>query len=62
VYMCKERFPSHMRSKLKPRGDGLLLVLKRINDNTCKMNLLIVYGINDTLNIFYLSLLDVSDD
>jgi hypothetical protein len=50
-----------MRSKLKPRGDGLLLVLKRINDNTCKMNFLIVYGINDTLNIFYLSLLDVSD-
>jgi hypothetical protein len=60
--MCKERFPSHMRSKLQPRGDGLLLVLERITDNIYKMNLLVEYAISDTLNIFYLFLFDVSDD
>jgi hypothetical protein len=41
-----------MRSKLQPRGDGLLLVLERINDNIYKMNLLVEYAISDTLNIF----------
>jgi hypothetical protein len=51
-----------MRSKLQPRGDGLLLALERINDNIYKMNLLVEYDISDPLNIFYLFLFDVSDD
>ena len=33
VHMFEERFPSHRRSKLQPRGDGPFQVLARINGN-----------------------------
>ena len=51
-----------MRSKLQPRGDGILLVLERINDHIYKINLLVEYGISYTLNIFYPFLFDVGND
>ncbi|RVW30307.1 Retrovirus-related Pol polyprotein from transposon 17.6 [Vitis vinifera] len=39
VHMRKERFPTHRRSKLHPRGDGPFQVLERINDNAYNLDL-----------------------
>ena len=40
LHMRKERFLAQRRSKLPSRGDGLFQVLKRINGNTYKLDLL----------------------
>ena len=53
--MRKERFPTHRRSKLHPRGDGPFQVLERINDNAYKLDLPGEYNISATFNVFYLS-------
>ena len=50
--MRKKRFPSRRQSKLDPRDDGPLQVLKRINDNAYKIDHRSEYNINVTFNIF----------
>ena len=62
VHMRKERFPTHRRSKLHPRGDGPFQVLARINDNVYKLNLPSEYNISATFNISDPSPFDVGDD
>ena len=42
--MRKERFPTLSKSKLQPSGDRPFQVLKRINDNAFKLDLLRNYG------------------
>ena len=42
--------------------DGSFQVLKRINDNTYKVDLSGKYGVSVTFNVSYLSLFDVNDD
>ncbi|RVW47867.1 Transposon Ty3-I Gag-Pol polyprotein [Vitis vinifera] len=39
VHMRKERFPTHRRFELHPRGDGPFQVLEIINDNAYKLDL-----------------------
>ena len=60
--MKKERFPTHRRSKLHPRGDGPFQVVERINDNAYQLDLPGEYNISATFNVFDLSLFDVGDD
>jgi hypothetical protein len=44
VYMRKERFPAHRKSKLQQRRDGSFQILERINDNAYKLDLPGEYG------------------
>ena len=60
--MRKERFPTHRRSKLHPRGDDPFQFLERINDNAYKLDLPSKYNISATFNISDLSPFDVGDD
>ena len=60
--MRKERFLARKRSKLHHRGDGPFQVLKRINDNAYKLDLLGEYNISATFNVSDLSPFDVGDD
>jgi len=60
--MQKERFSKQSKSKLMLREDGPFQILKRINDNVYKVDLLGEYDVSATFNIFDLSLFDVSDD
>ena len=46
VHMRKERCPAQRRSKLLPRGDGHFQVLKHINDNAYKLDLLDEYNVS----------------
>jgi len=62
VYIRKEIFPTHRRSKLQPKVDGSFHVLEWINDNTYKMNLSGEYDVIATSNISNLSLFDVGND
>jgi len=62
VHMRKERFPTHRKSKLQPRGDGPFQILERINDNAYKVDLPGEYGLSATFNVYDLTLFDVSDD
>ena len=62
MHMRKERFPTRGRSKVHPRGDGPFEVLKMINDNAYKLDLLGEYNISVTFNVSDLSPFDVSDD
>ena len=41
LHLRKDRFPTHRKSKLMPRGDGPFQVIKRINDNAYELDLLI---------------------
>uniref|UniRef100_A0A2N9HG40 Uncharacterized protein n=1 Tax=Fagus sylvatica TaxID=28930 RepID=A0A2N9HG40_FAGSY len=38
VHMRKERFPTHRRTKLHPRGDGPFQILEKINDNAYRVD------------------------
>ena len=60
--MRKERFPTRGRYKLHPRGDGPFEVLKMINDNAYKLDLLGEYNISVTFNVSDLSPFDVGDN
>ena len=62
VHIRKERFPARRWSKLHPRRDGPFQVLKRINDNAYKLDLLGEYNISTTFNVSDLSPYDVGDD
>jgi hypothetical protein len=40
--MRKERFQAHRRTKLNRQGDGPFEILKKINDNAYKVDIIIV--------------------
>jgi hypothetical protein len=62
LHIRKERFPSQRKSKLLPRGDGPFQVLKRINDNAYKLDLLGEYNVSATFNISDLSPFGVGNE
>ncbi|XP_022865193.1 uncharacterized protein LOC111385064 [Olea europaea var. sylvestris] len=62
VYFRKERFPEQRKSKLLPQGDGPFQVLKKINDNTYKLDLPAEYNVSATFNVFNLSLFHAGTD
>jgi len=47
----KERFPKQRKSKLSSRGDGPFKVLKRVNDNAYRLELLEGYDVHATFNV-----------
>jgi hypothetical protein len=49
VHMRMERFPAYRKSKIQPRGDGPFQILKRINDNSYKVDLSGENGVNAIL-------------
>ena len=62
MHLHKERFPEKRKSKLLPRGDGPFRVLKRINDNAYKINLLADYAVSSSFNVADLSPFIGSED
>ena len=56
LHLRKDRFPHERKSTLSPRGDGSFKVLKRLNDNTYKIDIpQSKYMVDDTFNISDLS-------
>ena len=51
MYLRKERFPNLRKSKLNPRGDDPVQIIKKINNNTYQLDLLAKYGVHPTFNI-----------
>jgi hypothetical protein len=51
LHLRKERFPDLRKSKLMPRADGSFKVLKKINENTYKLDLPPDFGVSPTFNI-----------
>ncbi|GKF30985.1 hypothetical protein Tco_0100783, partial [Tanacetum coccineum] len=51
IFLRKERFPSGRYGKLQDRADGPFRVLRRINDNAYKIDLLGNYGVSATFNV-----------
>nr|GEU85614.1 hypothetical protein [Tanacetum cinerariifolium] len=51
IHLCKEGFPAGRFGKLKPRGDGPIRVLKKINDNAYKIELPGHYNVSVTCNV-----------
>jgi hypothetical protein len=62
VHMGKERFPTHRRTKLHPRGDGPFQILEKINDNAYKVDLPGEYNVSATFNVSDISPFDVGED
>jgi hypothetical protein len=60
--MCKERFPTHRRTKLHPRGGGPFQILEKINDNAYKVDLPSEYNVSATFNVSGLSPYDAGDN
>jgi hypothetical protein len=61
MHIRKDRFSTHRKSKLQPRGYGPFHMLERINDNAYKVDLLGEYGVSATFNVSHLTLFDVGD-
>ena len=55
MHLLKERFLIKRHNKLLPRGDGPFQILKRINDNAYKLDLLGEYNASATFNVSDLS-------
>ncbi|GKA93453.1 reverse transcriptase domain-containing protein [Tanacetum coccineum] len=55
IHLRKDCFPAGRFGKLKPRGDGPFRVLKIINDNAYKIELLGHYNVFANFNVAYLS-------
>ena len=62
VHMRKERFPTHKKTKLHPRGDGPFQILEKINDNAYKVDLPGEHKVSATFNVSDLSPFDVGED
>uniref|UniRef100_A0A2N9EUF9 Retrotransposon gag domain-containing protein n=1 Tax=Fagus sylvatica TaxID=28930 RepID=A0A2N9EUF9_FAGSY len=62
VHMRKERFPTHRKTKLHPRGDGPFQILEKINDNVYKVDLPGEYKVSTTFNVSDLSPFNVGED
>ena len=50
------------KSKLNPKGDGPFQILKKINDNTYKLDLPCKYSVSATFNVSDLTLFNVGKD
>jgi len=55
VHFRKERFTTHCKTKLMPRGDGPFPVVERLNDNAYKVSLPPEYQVHNTFNVCDLS-------
>jgi hypothetical protein len=55
VHLRKDRFPEQSKSKLQPRADGPLRVLRKINDNAYEIDLPSTYGVSTSFNVSDLS-------
>ena len=62
MHIRKERFSEPRRSKLVMIGYGQSKILKIINDNVYKVDLLGEYGVTTTFSVYDLSLFNVGDD
>ena len=51
LHLKKYRFPKQRKSKLSPRGDGPFNVLKRVNDNACRLELHEGYDVHAIFNV-----------
>jgi len=61
IHLRKERFPSKRKNKLMPRADSPFEVLKRINDNTYKVDLPGDYEVLAISNVADLSAYQADD-
>ena len=59
IHLRKNKFTSKRKSKLQELGDGPFQVLKRINYNIYKIDLILDYGVSNTSNVIDLTLCDV---
>ena len=58
--MRKERFSTHRKTKLHPRGDGPFQILEKINDNAYNMDLPGEYKVSDlSMFLIFLHLMSV---
>jgi len=55
IHLRKECFPSKRKNKLIPRFDGPFEVVKRVNDNVSKVDLLGDFRVSSTFNVAELS-------
>nr|GFA41847.1 RNA-directed DNA polymerase [Tanacetum cinerariifolium] len=55
IHLRRAWFPHRRFGKLRPRADGPFHILKKINDNVYKVELLDHYGVSDTFNVADLS-------
>lgn len=52
IHLRKDRFPSHIKSKLAPRVHGLVELFEKIEDNAYKVDLPNEYGfVSTTFNV-----------
>ena len=51
LHLRKDRFPDLRKSKLMPHAAGPYKILEKINDNACKLELPLEFGISPTFNI-----------
>ena len=58
----RNTFLTKKKSKLHTHGEGPFQVLKRINDNAHKINLLSEYDVNATFNVAGLTLFETGFD
>jgi hypothetical protein len=56
VHLRKDRFPDQRKSKLQPRADGPIKVLRKINDNEYEIDLPSTYGVSTSFKVADLSL------
>jgi hypothetical protein len=52
MYMGKEKFLDHRKSKLHSRGYGIFQVIEQINDNAYKLKFVSEYNVSTTFNVF----------
>ena len=55
IYLRKERFLNQRFAKFQPRADGPFKIIKKINENAYKMDVLGTYGVSATFNVSDLS-------
>ena len=56
VHLRKERFPEERMSKLMPRVDGPVQILRKINDNAYQLDWQGKYDISSSFNVYDLLL------
>lgn len=51
LHLRKDQFSDFRMSKLMPRADGPFKIIKEVNDNAYKLELLPEFGVSPTFNI-----------